>query len=154
VLIDTGEAEGTLEDAFSLFEAAAEEDFTNAIVSLAVMQATGRGTETDYEASLASYMRAARLGNAHGIQGVGVLFALGQGVPEDRNEAAAWFLVAATLGNEAGEENFARMTSGMMFAGDMQPIIDRAHAIAEEFGIEMEIVFDPDAPPPSDEYKN
>ena len=149
VMIDTGEAEGTLEEAVELFKAAADEDFTNAITSLAVMQATGRGTELDYEASLENYMRAARLGNPHGIQGVGVLFARGEGVPRDLDEAMAWFLVAAAVGNEAGNANFNAMTQGMSDA-EIQPIVERAYEIGEEFGIDLNIVFADEATPADD----
>ena len=90
-MIDQGNAPGTLEDAYSLFQMAADADFTNAMVSMAVMKALGRGTDQDYEAALANYMRAARAGNPNGTRGVGVHFALGQGVPQDLAEAAACF---------------------------------------------------------------
>ena len=143
VMIDTDEAEGSLEEAVALFQAAADDGFTNAMTSLAVMQATGRGTALDYEASLDNYMRAAQAGNAHGIQGVGVLFANGQGVPRDVDEAMAWFLVAAYVGNEAGDANFNSMTEGRSEA-ELQGIVARAHEIAEEFGIEMTIIFKSD----------
>lgn len=148
VMIDTGEIAGSSEGAVALFELAAEEDFSDALVSLAVMKATGRGTAQDYEASLDLYMRAARAGNSHGIQGVGILFALGQGVPKDEREAAAWFLVSAYLGNEVGSNNFTAITDGI----DPQivvGIVERAREIADSFGIDLQLEFDPDATVPA-----
>lgn len=138
VLIDTGEAPGTLERAVELFTLAAEDGYTNAMTSLAVMNATGRGTPLDYEASLANYMRAAEAGNPHGVQGVGVLFALGQGVPQDNEEAAAWFLVAAEAGNEAGAANFERTANGMP-AYRLAFVFKRAQVIANELGLDLSI---------------
>ena len=143
VMIDEGNAPGRLEDAVSLFELAANDDFTNAMTSLAVMQATGRGTPVDYEASLTNYMRAARAGNAHGVQGVGVLFALGQGVPRDNLEAAAWFLVAAALGNEQGEANFNAVAANLNQV-EIEAIAERSREIADGFDANVQIHFDPD----------
>jgi TPR repeat protein len=145
VLIDQGTAQGTLEEAVALFEAAAGEGYTDAMVSLAVMKATGRGTVQDYPAALDWYMRAARAGNAHGVQGVGVLFALGQGVETNEEEAAAWFLAATYAGSSVGEANFARMTRDMSPL-QMDFIVERANAIARELGIPAEGVFDPEEP--------
>ncbi len=138
VLIDEGKAEGTLEEAVELFRLAAAENFTNAQVSLAVMNATGRGTPVDYEASLTNYMLAAQAGNIHGIQGVGVLFALGQGVPQDFEEAAAWFLAAWSVGSETGEANFNRVIQDMHPA-DVAMVGLRAQEIADELGLGVDI---------------
>lgn len=138
VLIDTGKAEGTLEEAVELFTMAAEDGHTDALTSLAVMQATGRGTPLDYEASLASYMQAARAGNPHGVQGVGVLFALGQGVEKDIEEAAAWFLVSAFAGNETGATNFDLAAEGM-HPVRLAFVIKRAQAIADELEYDLRI---------------
>ncbi len=147
VLIDEGRAPGTLEYAVELFETAAAEDFSNAMTSLAVMQATGRGTAVDYEAAMQNYMRAAQAGNPHGIQGVGVLFALGQGVPEDPIEATAWFLVAAVAGDEMGQQNSQRYFE-IMSEGEKQAAVERAQEIAESLGFETDIRYDPDFVPP------
>ncbi|MEO0870848.1 MAG: tetratricopeptide repeat protein [Pseudomonadota bacterium] len=143
VLIDKGKTQGTLEEAVALFEAAAQEDFSRAVVSLAVMKATGRGTAVDYPGALENYMRAAGLGNAHGIQGVGVLLMLGQGVEKDPAEAAAWFLASALAGNAVGEANFQRAVDGMS-EEEVELIIARANELANELGIKNEAVFESD----------
>ncbi|MEM6856953.1 MAG: tetratricopeptide repeat protein [Pseudomonadota bacterium] len=141
VLIDKGETQGTLEEAVALFEAAAKEDFSNAVVSLAVMKATGRGTPVDYPGALENYMRAAGLGNAHGVQGVGVLLMLGQGVEQDRAEAAAWFLASAMAGNATGQANFQRAIDGMS-EEEVELVMARANELAAELGIKGEAVFE------------
>lgn len=117
-----------------LFKRAAARGYSNAMVSLAVRQATGRGTPQDYPAALDSYMMAARAGNSHGVQGVGVMFALGQGVEKDMTEAAAWFMVSAVAGNESGRANFERVTTDMSEAG-LDAIADRATEIADQLGL-------------------
>ena len=134
VLIDEGKTEGMLEEAVQLFERAAARGYSNAMVSLAVMQATGRGTPENYIAALDSYMNAARAGNSHGIQGVGVMFALGQGVEQDSAEAAAWFMIAALAGNERGRSNFDRMVADKS-QSEIDAITERATEIAEELGL-------------------
>ena len=148
VMIDTGEAEGDLEEAVALFSAAADDGYTNAMTSLAVMHATGRGTPVDYEASLESYMRAARLGDGHGIQGVGVLFARGEGVPRDFTEASAWFMVGVMVGNEVAQDNLMAMFQHMNDE-EKAAAVARANEIAAEFGIDSDIAYDPDFVPPS-----
>ncbi len=131
VMIDTGTAEGSLEEAVAMFRAAAAEDYTDAIVSLAVMQATGRGTAQDDVAALASYMRAARMKDSGGVRGVGVMFHLGQTVKQDSQEALAWFLVAAAM----GEQSFYYVAESMPDS-DFDAIEARAIEIAEELGLE------------------
>lgn len=141
VLIDTGEIGGTLEEAVALFQSAANEEYLDGYVSLAVMQAMGRGTAQDYAASLSNYMKAARLGSAHGAQGVGVLLMNGQGVEKNPLEAAAWFLFAAARGNSAGEDNL-RVALNQLEPQEMKTLVERANTIADELGFEVEIQFD------------
>lgn len=134
VLIDQGKAEGTLEEAFGLFELSAKQGQTEAMVSLGVMHATGRGTPQDFAACLESYMRAARAGESHGVRGVGVLFYLGQGVEKDTYEAAAWFAVAAAQGNEEAASDFTLLTEGMS-KSEIEAIGQRANEIAGELSL-------------------
>ena len=134
VMIDQGATEGSLEEAVDLFTTAADDGFTNAMVSLALMQATGRGTTQDYEAALANYMRASRAGNAHGVRGVGIMRYNGEGLNVDKQEAAAWFLVSAVHGNSEGENSF-RMVASELEGVDFRDIGRRANAIAEELGL-------------------
>lgn len=145
VMIDEGDTEGTAEEAMALFNAAASEGFTNAMVSLAVMQATGRGTPKDYGLAFANYMNAAMAGNPHGMQGVGVMYANGQGVEKNLDEGLAWFAVAAAMGNETGGKNLDRLSEGKSTA-EMQAIAKRAEEIALELGYELEMDYVPNAP--------
>ncbi len=138
VLIDQGSAEGTLEEAVALFEAAAANDYINGIVSLAVMQATGRGTPQDFDAALDSYMRAAALGDGGGIRGVGIMMYLGQGVAQNTEEAAAWFLVSAARGYADGEFSF-QMVMEELEDVDARTIALRAKEIAADLDIEVNI---------------
>ena len=135
VMIDTGSIAGSLEEAVALFKATAEENYTNGIVSLAVMQISGRGTPQDAKAAFANYMKAARLGDAGGIRGIGVMHYLGETVPANPAEAAAWFLVSAELGSEQGEESF-EMAIAENPALDEDSVLDRAEQIASELGLQ------------------
>ncbi|MEL6529616.1 MAG: tetratricopeptide repeat protein [Pseudomonadota bacterium] len=146
VLIDQGQAAGTLEEAVALFKSVAEKEYTNAIVSLAVMQATGRGTSQDYPAALESYMRAAALGDGGGLRGVGIMMYLGQGLEPNKEEAAAWFLVSAARGNPDGENSFQLVMSELEGI-DPTIIAKRAKEIAANLELEVNItILDEDDP--------
>ncbi len=112
VMIDQGNAEGTLEEAVILFQTAASEDYSNAVVSLAVMQALGRGTPEDDPPALANYRRAADLGNLSGLLGFGLMTAYGEGVKADEDEGAAWILLASFLGLERADEFLVELAVG------------------------------------------
>ena len=145
VLIDSGKVKGTLEEAVALFQAAADRGAPTGMVSLAVMQATGRGTRQDFGAAMGNYMRAAKLGHAHGVRGVGVLLFLGQGVAADPEEAAAWMLVSAAMGNEEADGNLSAILKQL--PNDRYPAVGRrALAIADELGVEVSIVVEDDEP--------
>ena len=146
VLIDSGKVKGTLEEAVALFTAAADRGSPTGLVSLAVMQANGRGTKQDFGAAMGNYMRAAKLGHAHGVRGVGVMLFFGQGVAADPEEAAAWMLVSAAMGNEEADGNLQIMLEKL--PNDRLPAIGRrALAIADELGVEVSIVVEDDAAP-------
>jgi TPR repeat protein len=136
VLMDEGKITGTPQEAVALFKAAAREDYANAIVSLAVMQATGRGTPTDFAAAFANYDRAARLGDSGGMRGVAVMHYLGQGRPVDKAEAAAWLVLSASMGNADAEEVFYSI-AGELSPDELDGVEQRTYAIAAEIGIEL-----------------
>ncbi|QIQ87308.1 tetratricopeptide repeat protein [Erythrobacter sp.] len=136
VLMDEGRIAGGSGQAVALFRLAAAENYANALVSLGVMHATGRGTPKDFDAAYASYERAARLGDAGGMRGVAVMHYLGEGRPVDKAEAAAWFLLSAALGNEEARSN-AEQVAGELGAADLEGVEDRAFAIAAELGLDM-----------------
>lgn len=141
VLIDEGKADGSLEEAVALFEAAAEQDFPFAYVSLAVMYATGRGTEQDYGLSRHYYELGIAAGNIHAIRGVGVLYALGQGVTRDPVEAAAHFLLSYGLGNEESEAGLGELL-GLLSEVEIRQVFVRANELAEEYGYDVRFDFD------------
>jgi hypothetical protein len=145
VLIDGGQITGELEEAVAFFRVAAERDYINAIVSLAVMQATGRGTAQDFGAAMGNYMRAAQLGDSHGVRGVAVMLLLGEGVAADPEEAAAWFLVSAAMGNCEADANLEQVLDDLPNA-DFPVIGARAIAIAEELGLDVPIYIEEEAP--------
>lgn len=134
VLIDQGKAEGTLEEAVRLFKLSADQGQTEAMVSLGVMHATGRGTPQDFAACLEIYMIAARAGESHGVRGVGVLFHVGQGVEQNTSEAAAWFAASAAQGNEEAASDFTLLTEGMS-KSEIEAIARRANEIADELSL-------------------
>lgn len=145
VLIDSGKVSGSPEDAVALFGAAADRNFPAALVSLAVMQATGRGTPTDQTAAMANYLAAAKLGHPHGVRGVGVMFYRGEGVTKDVVEAAAWFLASAAMGNEEAQQSLESIADELP-PGRGRAIVERAKAIAAEIGAEVDITFEEEAP--------
>ena len=135
VLIDTGKITGTPEEAVKLFEKAAASDYTSAIVSLAVMQATGRGTPKSSSGAFANYRRAAALGDSGGVRGVGIMYYLGEAVAKDPKEAAAWFLISAAMENDYGMDSF-EMAMGENPSLDYGEVQARAEQILKELGYE------------------
>lgn len=138
VLIDSGAIKGELREAVAFFQKAADAGFIDGFVSLAVMQAQGRGTPENFEGALMNYMGAAQLGSAHAAQGVGVMLMIGQGVEKNVPEAAAWFLFSAARGSQTGEDNF-RYTIDEMENPDLISIAKRAKEIADEMGFPVNI---------------
>lgn len=138
VLIDSGEIAGTLEEAVSFFQVTADDGYVDGYVSLAVMQATGRGTPQDYPAALSNYMKAAQLGDDLAVRGVGIMLYNGQGIEENKEEAAAWFLVSAARGNEEGD-NSLRMVLNELGDADLEAIATRSREIAEELDLPVSI---------------
>lgn len=134
VMIDAGRAEGTLEQAVTLFRKGAAASSPGATASLGMMYATGRGVERDYEASMRYYQAAALLGSAHGLEGIGVLYANGQGVERDMAEALAYWMAAAAGGDTDATELLLRY---MPPSSDpaAAPILARADQIADRYGI-------------------
>ena len=134
VLIDEGKYPGTLDQAINLFRKSAAQKNTDAIASLAVMYANGRGVPQDYAAAMRYYQLAARLGNAHALEGLGVLYANGQGVPADEKEAVAYWLVAAAAGDSSAMSLLnEKLTSIDPKSNAM--LYDRANQIADAYGI-------------------
>lgn len=137
VMIDSGQASGSLEDAVALFRRASDENYASGIVSLAVMQALGRGTPKDSSAAYASYLRAARLGDSGGIRGVGLMHYLGESVSVNKQEAAAWTLLAAEAGNEDAQALLDQLVAEIPGL-DSEALYDRARAILDSLGLSQD----------------
>ena len=142
VMIDQGETPGELEEAVALFQQAADEDFLDAVVSLAVMQATGRGVPQDYAAALQNYMAAAALGSDHAARGVGVMIWNGEGVEQDRTEATAWFLLSTAMGSEHAQTSLEMAFDALGDAADERAITERASEIAETLGLDIVLAYE------------
>lgn len=136
-MIDTAEAPGTFEEAFALFEKSAAQGFTNAMTSLAVMHATGRGTKRDPIAARYYYSMAAAAEKPHGIRDLGILYLHSEGVERDPTEAAAYFLISASLGNEQGKGSFDVVTQDFDDTTQKQEA-ERANELVEELGYNFE----------------
>lgn len=145
VLIDSGAVKGSPEEAIALFRDAAGRNFPAAMVSLAVMQATGRGMPKDHTGAMANYLAAAKLGHPHGVRGVGIMFYLGEGVTQDVEEAASWFLASAAMGNDEAQRSLEGIADEVP-VGRGAAIVERARAIAAELGVEVDITFEKEAP--------
>lgn len=137
VMIDEGLTPGDLSEAVLLFKQAVYQGNIAAMTSLAVMYATGRGVDQDFELARMHYEMAARLGNAHAVQGLGLLYARGEGVAPDLDEAAAYWLVADQMGNEQAA-SYLRAMSAEFDADDRARVIARAKALSGELGLMQE----------------
>lgn len=138
VAIDKGETEGELTQAVALFRAAAAQEFTNAMTSLAVMHATGRGTPVNAQAARELYFKAGQAGNAHAIRGIGVLYLHGEGVEADPVEAAAYFLVSASRGNGEARQAFEQ-TAEHFDQATFERAMARAKEVGEIFGYTLSL---------------
>jgi len=115
------------------FRKAINQGSTNAMASLAVMHASGRGVEQDFAEAERLYREAARQGNRAGFYGLGVLHSNGQGVVQDPVEGLAWMLVAATLGDERGRE--AAEAYGLPHDETVRAV-ERANVLAREYRLD------------------
>ncbi len=134
VMIDERLAPGDTDDAVLLFKQAVHQGNTNAMTSLAVMYAMGRGVEQDFDQARMHYEMAARLGNPHAFQGLGVLYANGEGVGQDLDEATAYWLIASQLGHEGARQRVNSLLS-QMNAEARERLVARANELLEEMGI-------------------
>ena len=134
VMIDEGTAPGDTSDAVLLFKQAIYQGNTQAMTSLAVMYAMGRGVPQDFAQARMHYEMAARLADPHGFAGLGVLYARGEGVEQNVEEAVAYWLIADQLGDETA----ARYLQGLweqLGAADRERLVARANALLGEMGL-------------------
>lgn len=130
-MIDMGEI-STPEEAIRLLKASADQGFSNAMASLAVIYAAGQIVPQDFAQTHYYYDLAARRGNSHAIQGLGLLYANGEGVPVDRERACAYWLVAAARANTRAEELLQFCMESMESAAG-ERILAMAATIEQEY---------------------
>ncbi|MFP4520063.1 MAG: tetratricopeptide repeat protein [Oceanicaulis sp.] len=89
-------------DAWRYVAWSSEQGYEDAMISRAVMLATGQGVDADPAAARDWYARAARRGSAHGARGLGAMLLTGEGGPADPARGYALLELAA-----AGEDPVA-----------------------------------------------
>lgn len=92
------EAEGKPDQALALYETAAGQGDTQAMLKLGAAHATGLGTPPDAQRSAAWFAKAAALGNPEAQYRIGVSYARGNGVEKDTQKAQFWLEKAAKNG--------------------------------------------------------
>ena len=91
--------------AFGWIKKAAEQDYLNGLISYAVMNALGQGTEIDSAAAFKAYEAAASLGSGHAIRGLGSMYCSGEAPKTDKDLCGA----ALILGYEMGDMQAAAL---------------------------------------------
>ncbi|HEX8654369.1 MAG TPA: tetratricopeptide repeat protein [Allosphingosinicella sp.] len=119
------------QEAYRILAAASEAGGVNAMISRAVMLATGEGVPQDPAAARLWYGRAAQSGEhgfEHALRGLGAMLAAGQGGPVDLPRGIAYLRIAEA----AGDRNAAIILQS--FSERVTPQIDeQARRIAAEW---------------------
>ena len=85
---------------------------------MAVLINLGRGGPADPTEAFQWYMRAARQGDASGLNSVGYSYLIGRGVERDADRAALWLRAAA----DAGQPNAMHTLAGLYLQGQAVPM--------------------------------
>lgn len=88
------------ETAFSWVKKSAEQDYLNGLISFAVMNALGQGTDIDLAASFSAYETAASLGSGHAIRSLGSMYCAGEAPKTDKNLCAAALILAYEMDDD------------------------------------------------------
>ncbi len=80
--------------AFAWVEKSAEQDYLNGLISFAVMNALGQGTEKNPDLSFKAYEAAAKLGSGHALRALGAMYCAGEAPKTDRGLCAAALILA------------------------------------------------------------
>jgi TPR repeat protein len=89
--------------AYRILERASENGGINAMISRAVMLATGQGVAEDDAAARDWYRRAAESGEvgfAHGLRALGAMLVVGEGGPVDLPRGIAYLRIAKAAGDD------------------------------------------------------
>lgn len=108
-LEEDGLTQGSPEEARQLYEEAARAGELRAAVNLALMLLEGKGGPQDIAGAFTWTERAAKGGNAAGLNNLGRMYELGLGVDASADEARRLYQQAAALGYELASENLSRL---------------------------------------------
>lgn len=102
---------GHYEEAFSLWQALAEQGHALAQVNLGAMYDAGQGIPEDPSKAFELFRKAARSGNPYGQYNLGNMYAEGRGASRDIDQAKTWYLKAAQQ-----DLAIAQYSLGLLFA--------------------------------------
>jgi hypothetical protein len=97
------------EKAEPLFQQAASQNISEAMLYLGKMYSDSLGVLKDYKKAADWLLKAAQAGNAEAMTLLGVMHYYGQGVAPDAKQAVSWFTKAAEAGDNEGMYNLAAM---------------------------------------------
>ena len=86
--------------AFEWVKKSAKQDYLNGLISFAVMNALGQGTDIDTAAAFKAYETAASLGSGHAIRGLGSMYCAGEAPKTDKNLCAAALILAFEMDDD------------------------------------------------------
>ncbi len=104
---DYGSTRRNYDEAFKLFEEAANAGHPGAENFLGNMYLDGKGVKVDRAKSIVWYMKAAAAGDKHGHYNLGNAYLKGTPLPQDNAQAFAHYLIAAEKGHEKAQAELA-----------------------------------------------
>ncbi len=96
--------------AFGWVKKSAEQEHLNGLISFAVMNALGQGTEINTATAFETYETAAKLGSAHAIRGLSSMYCTGEAPKTDKDLCAAGLILAYEM-----DEDLAAKLLGHFF---------------------------------------
>ncbi|XBQ17317.1 MAG: tetratricopeptide repeat protein [Oceanicaulis sp.] len=134
LLLETG---GSAQEAYAYVSGAAEQGFETAMISRAVMLATGEGVTQDAASARDWYARAARQGSAHAARGLGAMLVTGEGGAPDPATGYALLDIAARAGDEGAARLLERLPEDGHPLPDVADIEAAGRAWLTEAGIDV-----------------
>ncbi len=104
-------------EAWRFVEWASDQNHPNAMISRAVMLATGQGVEQNEAEARDWYLRAAKAGQPHGLRGLGAMYVSGEG--GDANPALGYALL--DIAAAAGDPGVAALLDALEEDGHTRP---------------------------------
>lgn len=86
--------------AYGWVKKSAEQDYLNGLISFAVMNALGQGTEINTATAFKTYETAASLGSAHAVRGLGSMYCAGEAPKTDKDLCAAGLILAYEMDDD------------------------------------------------------